>query len=896
MGADSIPSAIEQAASNKAENADADPLKSVVDETTPLTYEAYFCPRDQNPYDLVEWKMFHPVLRNNEDKILFEQENVEAPTFWSERAVRIVAQKYFRGQLGTPTRESSVRQLVCRVVGRIGEWVDQQGYFKTIEDTKRFLNDLAYLVITQHGTFNSPVWFNLGAVGVSQQASACFIQSVTDDMESIARLQVGETMIFKRGSGSGTNFSPLRSRKEKLSGGGTPSGPVSFMGGLDAWGGVIKSGGTTRRAAKMCILDVGHPDIFEFVNCKLVEEEKARTLIAAGYDPHFDAENGAYASIKFQNANHSVRVPNVFMRKVEYALAHPDEEVVWDLIAVTTGEVSERVPVIALWKAICEAAWQCGDPGIQFHDTHNAWHTCPSDGPLTATNPCGEYSFLDDTSCNLASLNLLKFRTEAGRFDWERFRKAVSVFIIAQEALVEMAHYPTEALTKNTKRYHTLGIGYANLGAYLMASGIPYDSEEGRNQAARITSEMTATAYSTSAQLASAKGPFEAFERNRAAMGSVLMKHQDQAQRHDFPLTTWQEAIKGFQAHGLRNAQVSVIAPTGTISFMMDCDTTGCEPENSLYKIKHLVGGGVEIMENRIVDMALETLGYSEERRSLLIKYLARHKTLEGATLNEEHLPVFDCAIPTAGERILGVDAHLKMTSVLQPFVSGSISKTMNLPHTATALDISEAYIKAWKGAIKSITVYRDGCKQSQPLQTGQVKSDIRTAVRRKLADHQTNMHRIKFKFGNVKGYILATPYEDTGMPGEVFVRLSKEGSTIQGLVDGWAQSLSYCLQYGVSLETLVEKFSNTKFEPSGFSSDSDIRHATSIYDAIVRKLAAVFLNGKYKENGKTGDMGQGSRHLALDAPICDDCGTLMERTGSNCHHCPACGSSSGCG
>jgi ribonucleoside-diphosphate reductase alpha chain len=866
---------------------------------TPLTYESYFCPVDKSPYDLVEWKKFHPVLRDADDKIIFEQKDVEAPASWSERAVRVVAQKYFRGRQGSKERETSVRDLVCRVVGRIGEWVDQQGYFKSVEDTKRFLNDLAYLIITQHGTFNSPVWFNLGVYGIAQQASACFIQSVDDNLESIAELQRGETMVFKRGSGSGTNFSSLRSRKERLSGGGVPSGPVSFMGGLDAWGGVIKSGGTTRRAAKMCILDVGHPDIFEFINCKLVEEEKARALIAAGYDPHFDVENGAYDSIKFQNANHSVRLPDAFMRKLEYALAHPTEEVTWDLIAVTTGEVIERVPVKALWDNICQAAWQCGDPGLQFDSIHNFWHTCPSDGPLTATNPCGEYSFLDDTSCNLASLNLLKFRGMDGKFDTERFRKAVHTFIIAQEALVEKAHYPTDRLTEQTKKYHTLGIGYANLGAYLMACGIPYDSNEGRRHAASITSEMTGAAYRTSAMLAMAVGPFEAFERNRPAMMQVVKRHRDTAEEQNFNTTVWDEALALGDRAGFRNAQVSVLAPTGTISFMMDCDTTGCEPEASLYKTKHLVGGGVEVMENRIVDMALTSLGYSEDARSQLLKYLARHKTLEGSPLSEEHLPVFDCSIPIEGTRMLSLEAHLLMTAALQPFVSGSISKTMNVSNDATVEQMSEAYFRAWKYGIKSITVYRDGCKMSQPLQTAAQPQTEVGPVRRKLSDHQMNMHRVRLKFGNVKGYVLVTPYEDTGMPGELFIKLAKEGSTISGLVDGWAQAISYCLQYGVPLETLVEKFSNTKFEPSGFSKDADIRHATSIYDAVMRKLAAIFLNGK-NGNGKTAEeiaeISANGSGVALDAPICDDCGTLMTRTGANCHSCPSCGSSSGCG
>lgn len=865
-------------------------------ERTPLTYEAYFCPAGERPYDLVEWKIFHPVIRDTDGHIIFEQRDVDAPATWSERAVRVVAQKYFRGQLGTKDRETSVRQLICRVVSRIGEWVDQQGYFKSVEDTRRFLNDLTYLILTQHGTFNSPVWFNLGVYGIAQQASACFIQSVDDNLESIAELQRGETMVFKRGSGSGTNFSKLRSRKEKLSGGGVPSGPVSFMSGLDAWGGVIKSGGTTRRAAKGCILDIGHPDIFEFINCKLVEEKKARALIAAGYNPHFDTVNGAYDSIKFQNANHSVRVPDAFMRKLEYALSHPAEEVTWDLIAVTTGEVVERVPIRTLWNNICQAAWQCGDPGLQFDTTHNAWHTCPSDGRLNASNPCGEFSFLNDTSCNLASLNLLKFHDAEIGFDAERLRKAVAVFIIAQEAIVEKAYYPTERITEQTKKYHALGLGYANLGAYLMARGIAYDSDEGRHSAARITSELTAAAYRTSGLLAAAVGPFEAFERNRSSMLSVIERHRALADAEGFGVQMWDEALTLGKAVGFRNAQVSLLAPTGTISFMMDCDTTGCEPELSLYKTKHLVGGGTETMENRIVDMALQRLGYTDDQRDQLLKYLARHQTLEGSSLNKEHLAVFDCSIPSKGSRMLSLDAHLRMTAALQPFISGAISKTMNLPTDTTPEQISKAYFDAWKLGIKSITVYRDGCKMSQPVQTTVTSPTETGPVRRKLKDHQMNVHRIKFKFGNVKGYMLVTPYEDTGLPGEVFIRLSKEGSTIQGLTDGWAQGLSYALQYGVPLRTLVEKFSNTKFEPSGFSPDNDIRHATSIYDALARKLAAVFLNGKHHEEDDQEESKPETRRMVLDAPTCDNCGTLMMRTGASCHSCPSCGNSSGCG
>jgi ribonucleoside-diphosphate reductase alpha chain len=896
MGTEGLPFSLRVSAESKPKSdAPIDVAPAIDAELTPLTYTPYFCPSDQRPYDLIKWKMFHPIQKDSDGNTLFEQKDVEAPAFWSDRAVRIVAQKYFRGGLGTPEREHSVWGLVCRVVGTIGQWLQEQKYFKDTADLRAFLNDLSYLILTQHGTFNSPVWFNLGVKDVPQQASACFIQGVEDNMTSIAELQQSETMVFKRGSGSGTNFSKLRSRKETLSGGGIPSGPVSFMSGLDAWGGIIKSGGTTRRAARMSILDVGHPDIFEFINCKLEEEKKARALIAAGYNPHFNDEKGAYASVKFQNTNHSVRVPDVFMRKVEYALTHPDEEVMWDLVAVKSGDVLERVPVRALWNAICEAAWQCGDPGMQFHDTHNAWHTCPSDGSLVATNPCSEVSFLDDNSCNLASLNLLKFRMEDGQFDWTRFRHAATILIIAQDAMVEKAYYPTDKLAENTKRYHILGLGYANLGAYLMACGFPYDSDEGRHHAAHITSELTATAYGTSARLAAAKGPFEAYARNRAALQQVLEKHLTAAKEKNLSVETWEEALKDIEVHGARNAQVSVLAPTGTISLAMDCDTTGCEPESSLHKTKHLVGGGVEVMENRVVNMALTTLGYSDERRSLLLKYLARSKTLEGSGIEEAHLPVFDCAIPSAGTRALRLGAHLKMTAALQPFISGAISKTMNLPGTATAADISQAYLRAWKMGIKSITVYRDGCKQSQPLQARSGAPEAPMAVRRKLSDHQTNAHRIKFSFGNVKGYMIVTPYEDTGMPGEVFVILAKQGSTISGLIDGWAQALSYALQFGVPLETLVDKFSNTKFEPSGFSSDIDIKHASSVYDALARKLAATFLNGKYTKTGGTGDMGEG-KLMALDVPICDHCGTLMERTGANCHHCPACGSSSGCG
>lgn len=883
-------------------------------QSIPLEYEPFFCPEGQDPFKMVEWQRTDAVLKDSEGNIIFEQKDVEAPTSWSDRAVRIVAQKYFRGKLGTSKRETSVRQIVGRVVAKIEGWVHQQGYFKSRDDVRTFGNDLTYLLLTQRGAFNSPVWFNLGVESEPQQCSACFIQAVNDDMRSIAELQMDETMVFKLGSGSGSNLSSLRSSREYLRGGGTASGPVSFMKGFDAWAGVIKSGGKTRRAAKMVILNADHPDIEEFVGSKVKEEKKAAALIAAGYSDDFDDPEGAYASVFFQNANHSVRVTDEFMEQVEYALENPDEEVLWDLYTVLDGEVAARIPIRELWHQICEAAWFCGDPGLQFDTTTNEWHTCPTDGRINASNPCSEFVFLDDSACNLASLNVLKYRKPEGGFDREAFCKAVDIFITAQEAMVDMAHYPTEKITENSKTFRPLGLGYANLGAYLMSIGLPYDSQEGRRVAAELTSMMTARAYYQSAQLSRVRGPFSGYERNRAAMLNVIEKHRQAAASQSLEsVSLWDDAFEAGDEYGYRNAQVTLLAPTGTIGFLMDCDTTGVEPEASLYKVKKLVGGGELVMENRIVELALEALGYEPNKQAKILRWLADYKCLDGCpVLASKHIPIFDCAIPSAGKRVLSVGAHIRMTAAVQPFLSGAISKTMNVPFNTTVEQMGEAFLEAWRLGTKAVALYRDGCKRSQPLITAARKkqevAENPQPVRKKLKDHQTNQHRIKFKFGNIKGYMLVTPFEDTGQPGEVFVKLAKEGSTIQGLVDGWAQAMSFCLQYGVPLRTLVDKFSHTKFEPSGFSEDPDVRFAHSIYDALVRKLAAVFCNDvvpnglepdeptpirvveEVKTQSASGQLG------TLDNPACTTCGAITVNSGANCYKCPVCGTASGCG
>lgn len=1191
-----------------------------------LHYTAQFCPEAQDPCEMVEWKTVDAVLKDAEGNVIFEQKDVEAPSTWSDRAIRIVAQKYFRGQLGSPQRESSVREIVLRVANTIHIWAVEQDYFDSAEDALRFRNDLVYLLLTQRGAFNSPVWFNLGVADRDPQCSACFILAVDDNMTSISELQRDETKVFKLGSGCGTNLSQIRSSKELLHGGGTASGPVSFMRGYDAWAGVIKSGGTTRRAAKMAILNVDHPDIIEFIDSKMIEEKKAAALVAAGFSADFDDPNGAYASVAFQNANHSVRVSDAFMDQVQRALDHPDEELLWDLYAVTSDEVIARVPVLDLWNKICDAIWMCGDPGIQFDDTINQWHTCPSEGRINASNPCqpgfapvltpegirtfddidvgdriwsgtcwtvitakkrtgvkdvyryhtragiftgteehrvlsrgdkvevqyaetidintfkkpqawpsvtptpqdvldglmlgdgypvyanngtlvypvlcigdkdqcyfesevaalinpvpfdkkvhrveqtslspeemprtylrripqrfhqgnfltvrgflrglysangsicggrvtlkatsfdvieavqqmlsslgirsyyttnkpktvtfsngdylckqsydlnitadrtlfrdlvgfihpektlrlteacelqprpysktnydvvdvefvgtlpvwditvedeahtywsggllvsncAEFVFLDDSACNLASLNILKFRNDDGKFDRQSFMHAVNTFVIAQDVLINNAAYPTERLTQNSKRYRPLGLGYANLGAYLMSIGLPYDSDDGRRVAAEITSVMSAQAYLTSTKMAEVKGYFEAYTANCSSMLRVIEQHRDAAVSQSLESACiWEEVLEQGELYGFRNAQVSLLAPTGTIGFLMDCDTTGIEPELSLYKVKQLVGGGTIVMENRSVERALEALEYSPSKQAKILTWLGEHHCLDACPqLSSRHLAVFDCAIPSEGTRSLHLDAHLKMTAAVQPFLSGAISKTMNVPVATPVEEISRALIDAWNLGIKSITLYRDNCKLSQPVSSTQRLKEEARPVRKKPKRHQTNMHRIKFEFGNTKGFMLVTPYEDTGMPGEVFVMLAKVGSTVSGLVEGWARAVSYCLQFGVPLETLVEKFSHTKFEPAGFSSDPDIQFAHSIYDALMRKLAAVFLSERISNGHTPQEAGtvEAPSNENVDNPSCMACGAITIRSGANCYKCPVCGNASGCG
>lgn len=877
-----------------------------------LTYSASFCPEQQDPFDMVEWRTVDVVLTGKDGAVVFEQLGVEAPMGWSDRAVLIAAQKYFRGRLGTPEREVSVRQLIRRVVDTIRDWAVQQAYFTTSEDVQRFRNDLTYLLLTQRGAFNSPVWFNLGVEDREPQIAACFIQGVTDDLSSIAQLQANETGIFKLGSGAGVNLSSLRSSKEPLSGGGRASGPVSFMRGLDAWGGVIKSGGTTRRAAAMRILDADHPDILEFIDSKLLEERKAQVLMAAGYPVDLNDPNGAYASVAFQNANHTVRVDDEFMSLVEEALNDPDGEYLWDLISRTTGEVVERVPVLKIFKRLSEAAHACGDPGMQFDTTINAWHTCPSDARIGASNPCGEFMFIDDSACNLASLNLMKFRKEDDTFDHVAFGHAVQAFIIAQDIMVEPAFYPTAKITENSHRYRPLGLGYANLGAYLMSIGVPYDSDTGRRVAAEVTSLMTATAYVTSAQLAAVHGSYEAFARNRASHLEVIDRHLRAAQEHGFESTMrWSQAASWGDEYGFRNAQVTLLAPTGTIGFLMDCQTTGVEPEACLYKEKKLVGGGIIVLENDGVGQALTALHYSAAVQAKVLTWLNEHKNLDHCPhLASKHLSVFDCAMAaTPSGRTLNIDAHLHMTAAVQPFLSGSISKTMNVPAATTVEQVGQAFLDAWKLGLKAVTVYRDGSKLEQPLTTGAANSATvlqSTTRMRKLKEHQKNAHRIRFEFGGIKGYAMVTPFEDTDMPGEIFIELAKEGSTVSGLVKGWAIAFSQCLQAGVPLEKLIDSFAYTKFAPSGFCSDPDIGYAHSVYDAVVRKLAAIFLkrpvtngHGTPKEelsDAPNHELRPSTKGGIGANPPCPVCGAITVHSGANCHKCPTCGYAAGCG
>ncbi|MER3488156.1 MAG: vitamin B12-dependent ribonucleotide reductase, partial [Chloroflexota bacterium] len=816
-----------------------------------------------HPYDEVTWELRTASITNESGKVVFEQRDVEVPSFWSQLATNVVVSKYFRGHIGTPERERSVKQLIDRVVNTLCGWAERQHYFATPDDLETFRAELTHLLLHQKMSFNSPVWFNVG-IEPKPQCSACFINSVEDNMGSIMDLAKTEAMLFKYGSGAGVNLSPIRSSKERMSGGGVASGPVSFMKGYDAFAGVIKSGGKTRRAAKMVILNVDHPDILDFIDSKANEEKKAWALIEAGYDPSFTGE--AYGSVFFQNANHSVRVTDEFMRAVV-------EDREWTVRAVTTGEPLATYRARDIWRRMAEAAWLCGDPGVQYDTTINDWHTCANTDRIYASNPCSEFMFLNDTACNLASLNLMKFVGDDGEFDIEAFRHAARVTITAQEIIVDNASYPTPKIEERSHRFRPLGLGYANLGALLMSRGLPYDSDEGRSYAAAITAIMHGEAYRQSAIIARDHGgPFVEFETNREPFLRVIRRHRDAAYQisgtgvpapmREAVHRLWDETVELGAQHGYRNAQVTVLAPTGTIAFMMDCDTTGIEPDIALVKYKKLVGEGYLKIVNNTVPVALRRLGYSPAEVEDIVRYINERETIEGAPhLRPEHLPIFDCAFkPVNGQRSIHYMGHVRMMAAVQPFLSGAISKTVNMPESATVEDIEQVYLEGWRLGLKAIAIYRDGSKKSQPLTAGKKTADAAALkeieeLRRQLADAQAEAlkpHRRrlpaerqavthKFEIAGHEGYITVGLYPD-GQPGEIFLKMAKEGSTVSGLMDSFATAISLALQYGVPLRDLVNKFAHVRFEPSGFTGNPEIPIAKSIVDYIFRWLGSRFL------------------------------------------------------
>ncbi|MGE5236144.1 MAG: vitamin B12-dependent ribonucleotide reductase [Acidobacteriota bacterium] len=888
-----------------------------------LAVRRLFTNGSQHPFDLVRWERRTARISGSDGAVVFEQADVEVPESWSQTATNIVAQKYFHGRLGTPEREGSVRQLISRVVDTLVKWGKQGGYFADEDSALAFEHELSHLLVHQIVSFNSPVWFNVG-IEERPQCSACFINSVRDSMDSILDLAKTEGMLFKFGSGTGSNLSILRSSREPLAGGGTASGPVSFMRGFDSFAGVIKSGGKTRRAAKMVILNIDHPDVVQFIRCKAEEEKKAHVLIASGYAASFDQEGGAYDSIQYQNANHSVRVTDEFMRTVE-------EDGWWETRAVTTGDVMGRYRGRELMRLMGEATWVCGDPGIQYDTTINRWHTCKSSGRINASNPCSEYMFLDDTACNLASLNLLRFVRPDGTIDTGAYRHAVDVTILAQEILVDFSHYPTPRIAANSHDYRPLGLGYANLGALLMDAGLPYDSPEGRAYAAALTALMSGEAYLQSARIAEALGPFPGYEPNREPMLEVIGMHRDAAHRlpsRGIPVELRQEAVAAWDAAhdlgkvaGYRNAQVTVLAPTGTIGFMMDCDTTGIEPDLALIKVKRLVGGGTIKIVNNTVPHALARLGYDEETRDQILTSIEERGTIEGAPgLKEEHVAVFDCAFrAVGGTRFISPLGHLRMMGAVQPFLSGAISKTVNVPEETTPEEIERLYLEGWKLGLKAVAVYRDNCKGSQPLAAVGLASKPEagpTPIRRKLPDERVAITH-KFSVEGQEGYVTVGLYED-GKPGELFITMAKEGSTLSGVMDAFATAISLTLQYGVGLEFLVNKFSHVRFEPSGWTNNAQIPYAKSIIDYIFRWMASKFLTpeeqaavGVHPAAGEDGNtpalpamrqvalpLERGdSAHLFVnqaDAPPCPTCGMVMVRNGA-CYKCNNCGSVHGC-
>jgi ribonucleoside-diphosphate reductase alpha chain len=884
----------------------------------------HFTRAGEDPFDAVEWEHRTARISNERGETVFEQTDVEIPKGWSQLATNVVVSKYFRGHVGTPEREHSVKQLIGRVVRCITDWGEASGYFRTPADRDAYRDELTHILVTQRMAFNSPVWFNLGVKDTPQQASACFINSVDDTMTSIMDLAKTEAMLFKGGSGAGSNLSKLRSSKEHLAGGGIASGPVSFMKGFDAFAGVIKSGGKTRRAAKMVILNAEHPDIMEFVRCKASEEKKAWSLIDAGYDGGFNVPGGAYDSIFFQNANHSVRVTDAFMRSLL-----SDGE--WQTREVTSGQVCETYRAREVLNAMAESTHVCGDPGIQYDTTINRWNPVKASGRINASNPCSEYMFLDDTACNLASLNLMQFRDAEGGLAVEDFRRAVALTILGQEIVVDHASYPTPAIERNSHLFRPLGLGYANLGALLMAAGLPYDSDRGRNVAAAITALMCGEAYRTSAEVAEAMGPFARYRMNRKPFLEVIGMHKAAAEAIDSDgvsesllsaaRDSWSEALDLGRRHGYKNGQVTVLAPTGTIAFMMDCDTTGVEPDIALVKYKKLVGGGLLKIVNQTVPMALRELGYSEEQVKAIEAWVDEKETIEGAPeLRDEHLPVFDCAFRASnGTRSIDWMGHVRMMGAVQPFLSGAISKTVNLPEDASVEDVAQAYVEGWRLGLKALAVYRDGSKRTQPLNAGQDAgngvAELPKPVRRKLPDERSAVTH-KFSIAGHEGYLTVGLYDDH-QPGEIFLRMAKEGSTVSGLMDTIATMTSISLQYGVPLKALVDKFSHTRFEPAGFTNNREIPIAKSVMDYVFRFLGNRFLQEpeavdeqetQAEEAGLApadspraavaGGSGAEPSGYAFvnqaDAPSCHDCGSIMIRNGA-CYKCPNCGVTSGC-
>ena len=915
----------------------------------------HFTQPGDDVYAQIEWTYRTAAITSDTGDTIFEQTDIETPSFWSQTATNIVASKYFWGELGTPRRETSMKTLVDRVVETITRWGREGSYFNDGAAAAAFAQELRYLLINQHAAFNSPVWFNVG-IEQTPQCSACFINAVEDSMESIMDLAKREAMLFKWGSGTGSNLSTLRSSRESLTGGGKASGPVSFMRGYDAFANVIKSGGKTRRAAKMIILDADHPDVMEFINCKAEEERKAWALIDAGYDGSLNGE--AYSSVSFQNANHSVRVADEFMQAVE-------ANGMWATREVVSGQVVEQMPARDILRAIASATHQCGDPGMQFDTVINDWHTCSNTDRIYASNPCSEYMFLDDTACNLASLNLLKFYDlETHEFDVEAYRHACRVMITAQEILVSNASYPSPLIGENSDKYRPLGLGYTNLGALLMARGLPYDSVEGRALAATVTALMTGEGYLQSARIAERIGPFAGFAANRDPFLRVMRKHQASVGRIDglasVPAAVraaaddaWRQAVKLGEAHGYRNAQATVLAPTGTIAFMMDCDTTGVEPDISLVKFKNLSGGGYFKIVNRTVPAALRRLGYAEDVIERIGQHIDETGTIEGsADLNPAHLAIFDCAFKArSGQRTIAPSGHIRMLGAVQPFLSGAVSKTVNVPEHTTVEEIMQTYIDAWKLGVKAVAIYRDNSKRIQPLETGERSGPAEAQVavepgpsspmddpvvlenavtppayrRHRLPDERKALTH-KFTIGEHEGYMTIGEFED-GKPGEVFVHISKEGSAVSGLMDAVGTLTSVALQSGVPLSTLVKKFAHMRFEPSGWTRSKDIPHADSILDYVFRWMGTKYLNKDSSDavakqarmpmspdEVKLADESAGPSPVTpiavavplvdsssalgfqnqLDAPPCAECGSIMVRSGS-CFRCMNCGATSGC-